>query len=199
MIHCCIFYVFSEGAAVQRRNYDVRVSDASWRRNQMTLAIHRRRWATWIQLTAADWSIADQEVTVWAAGGELKWVLIFAGNSGVNFFRIHVVIAWLGNQRCWIGIILKVNKAIVFKRTLSKEEENSFTNLFRIPLAENGRSITHLIRFDGQCLFWGGRGECFIQIVNTRLIRLAIIINCLIMVFLRVRLGQEMLSRAVRR
>lgn len=55
---------------------------------------------------------------------------------------------------------------------------------------------SHLVRLDGQRLLGGS--ECFIQIINARLIGLSIVIDRLVMILLRIRLRDEVLRRAVR-
>lgn len=55
--------------------------------------------------------------------------------------------------------------------------------------------LSHLVRLDGQS-FLGG-GECFIQVVDTSLVGLAIVVDRLVVVFGK-RLRDEVLRGAVR-
>lgn len=119
MIHCCIFYVLRQRAAVQGRADDVRVGDAR-RSGNHALATQRGRRPAREELVAADGSIADQEVPVGATGGELQWILILARDSRIDFLRVQVA-SGFSNERRRISVILKVNKAVVLERTLLDE------------------------------------------------------------------------------
>lgn len=117
MVHCCILNVLREGATVERRNNNIWICNACRCRNHSLTTQCGWRSAC-IELTAVDGSIADQEVAVWAAGWELKRILILAWNARINFLAVHMV-AGFRNQWRWVGVILKVNKSAVFKWTLS--------------------------------------------------------------------------------